>query len=80
MTIIRKKTIKNARSGKTGENSRNGEYLEINLTQVLYIQYSIIIQKRSILILFNSSNEVNTNHLIFAKKLGFFIELINVKA
>lgn len=42
MTIARKKFTESIENSKTDENSEKDEYLEINLEQVLYIQYPII--------------------------------------
>lgn len=43
------------------------------------MQYSIIFQKKSVLVLFNSKSEVSAIHQIFAKELDFFICLIDIK-
>ena len=74
MTTIKKKAAKNTRNNRTGENSKKYKYLEINLVQIPYIQYSIIFKEKSVLMLFDSRNEVNIIYPSFTKKLGFSIK------
>lgn len=81
VTAARKKTFGNIEITENGKNSKNknkSKNLKTNLIQVPYIQYFIIFQEQFVSILFDSRNEVNTIHLIFAKKLGLSIRLTNV--
>lgn len=85
ITIAREKAVQNtenakkAKNNKNGKNientrnSKNGEYLKINLVQVLYIEYLIIFQEKSVLVLLDLESEINAIHLTFTKELGFSI-------
>ena len=55
-----------------------GENLGSNLAQVPYIYYPINFGKKSMLVLFDSGNEVNALHLAFSKKLGFPMRLTDI--
>lgn len=84
VTVLREKGVENAEDGKNlgiiGGTSKDGENLKPNFTRVLCIQYPIVFKKKSVLALFDSSSEVNTIHPTFAKELGLFIKLTDVKA
>ena len=83
MTVAKEKEIENAKDGKnlgtTGKTSEDDENLRLNLVQVLCIQYPITFKKKSMLVLLDLSSEVNTIHPTFAKELGFFIKLIDIR-
>ena len=75
VTTTRKKAFKTPKISKTTEtvgttrgheNSKGGEYPKTILTQVLYIWYSITFWKKSVLVLFNLSNELNVIRPILA--------------
>ena len=74
------KAIKAAGTGKDGEKSRN-EYLE-NLAQVPYVWYPITFRKKfvPVLVLFDSSSEVNAIHPTFTSGLSLPIRPIEIKA
>ena len=57
-----------------------GENLRSNLTQVPCIRYPINFEEKSVLAFLDSSNEVNGVHIAFAKELGLFIKLTDVRA
>ena len=75
VTAAKKKAVENAQIIKTGE---NGAYLGTKLIQILYIQYPITYWKKSILALFDLSNEVNTIYSIFTKELAFYIRSTDI--
>ena len=74
------KTIETVGAGKNSEESKSGENSRFNIAQVSCIQYSINFRKKSILVLFDLSGEVNTLNLTFAQELGLLIKLTDVEA
>lgn len=84
--IAKEKVIENAWVAKDGKNlgttfvtSDNSKNLRTNFIQVLYIQYSISLWIKSVLVLFDSNIEVNNIYLIFAKELRLLIKPIGVR-
>ena len=82
MTVARKKALRNtetSESSENGENSRNeNENSGSNFAKISYIQYLIIFQKQSILVLFDFKSEVNVIHPILTKKLGLSVRLTDI--
>ena len=74
MTAAKKEAVENIKTNKDNKN------LETNLTWILYIQYSIIFWKKSILTFFGLSNKVKAIYPTFAKELGFSVRHIDVVA
>ena len=70
--IARKKALENIGIGEDSKNSRT------NLIRVLCIQYSIIFWRKSVLLLFNSSNEIKAIYPTFTKKLRLPIRPTNI--
>lgn len=69
VTVIREETVKSTRvigTNGAGEDSKSGKYPGTNFIQVLCIWYSIIFQKKFVLIFFNLNSEVNAIYLTFA--------------
>lgn len=84
--IAKEKVVENAWVAKDGKNlgttfvtSDNSKNLRTNFIQVLYIQYSISLWIKSVLVLFDSNNEVNNIYLIFTKELRLLIKPIGVR-
>ena len=81
-TVATKKVIENAQDDINLETTigadKNSENLKSNLTQVLYIQYSIIFEKKSVWALFHLCNKVNAIYTTFAKHPRLPIRLINI--
>ena len=75
-TFENTQTSKSTRAGKDGE---GGEYPRTNLVQVPCIRYPITFERKSVLVLLNLNNEINTIHPTFAQELGFAIRLINIR-
>ena len=71
------KTVETARTDKD-RRKNEGEYLK-NLARVPYIHYPINYQKKFVLVLFDSSNEVNAVHQSFAKEQSLPIRPTNVE-
>lgn len=76
MTAAKKKATKSVGTIDTSEDS---EYLRTNLAQISCIQYSITFWEKSVLVLLDSSSEVNAIHLTFAKKKSFFIRPTDIR-
>ena len=78
-TVETDEAIETVGASKDKEKSKV-EYPE-NLTQVSYIRYSIIFRKKSVpvLALFDLGNKVNAIHPTFARELGLFIRLTDVR-
>ena len=80
MTTTRKKVVETAGAGKDGEKSEDSEYPG-KLVPILCIWYSITFRRKSVpmLLLFESSNEVNAIHPTFTQKLGLSIRPTDVE-
>ena len=80
MIVVRKKMVENAKSTRAGKDNEDGEYLIINLAQVLYIECLITFWKKFMLALLNSDSKINSIYPTFAKELGLPISLTHFKA
>ena len=80
VTKTRKKVAEAAGADKDGKKSED-KYLE-NLAQVSCIRYSIIFQKKSVLVLalLDLGNEINAIYTTFAQELGLPIRPMDVAA
>ena len=67
-TSVLKKRIK---SQKTSDSLDN-----LHIDGLAWMVILLIFEKKFVLSLFDLGNEVNTMHLIFAKKLGLWVRLI----
>ena len=67
VTETREKAVETIKSASKDDKENKGKYPE-NLAQILCIQYHITFRKKSllVLVLFDSGNEVNAIHPIFA--------------
>lgn len=88
VTIIREEVVQTAKTagairtagtGKKGKESKGNEYPR-NLAQVPYILYSVICQKKFMLMLafFELNSEINAIYLTLTRKLGLPIKPTNV--
>ena len=68
VTVVRKEAVKDSKN------------LRSNLAQILCIRYLINFRKKSVLVLFDSSSEVNAIYPNFAKKLSLPIRPMDVRA
>ena len=83
VTETRKETVKATKVAESVGVGKDGEKSEDkcseNFVRVPCIRYSINCRKKSVSALFDSGGKINAVHLAFAKELGFFIRLIDVR-